>query len=158
MEKNAPPDTVMIMCAATSAEGSACSRGMGPTTAAGCVWFVTRTVSLAACQGPSSGVARTDTDPASGSRRRATRAPDSVSCSSPPGITNPVTLGSLSRPEAATMTVTSCSTASSQTGGTAGSNGSSRTRRCTWRKRTVTSTDGRPVCSKTHSACVIGRS
>ena len=85
MERNAPPDTVMIMCAATSAAGSACSRAWGRRPPPACVSFVTCTVSRAACQGPASGVARTDTDPASGSRRRATRAPASVSCSSPPG-------------------------------------------------------------------------
>ncbi len=61
IERNAPPDTVMIRWAATSAAGSASvSRRPARVEPA---WpstrWLPRTVSLAACHGPGSGVART---------------------------------------------------------------------------------------------------
>src|SRR5581483_7079896 len=71
IDRNAPPDTVMIVWAATRAAGSAWSRlAMGVSAADS---FVTMTASRAACQGPGTGVARIATDPASGARRRTTR-------------------------------------------------------------------------------------
>jgi hypothetical protein len=145
IETNRPSDTVMIMCTATSAVGSASSRLAG--------WladvFRTRTFSRAACQGPGSGVAWTDTVPVSGSRRRMTRAPACSAGSSLPGTRKSVAEPSLSSRRLPTRTRTSCSTASSQAGSWA------EVRRCTWRKRTITSMAVGPVRSKTHSAWAL---
>src|SRR5438876_645097 len=84
IEMNAPPDTVMIMWTATRAAGSASSRlaprpGPDPAAPAGLAdSFATATISRTARHGPGRGRARTDTDPASGARRRTTRAPEVV--------------------------------------------------------------------------------
>ncbi len=182
MDRNAPPDTVMIRWAATSAPASASSRLAGsPASPAPADSLSTWTVSRAACHGPGSGVARTDTVPASSARRRTTRAPSVVSTSSPPGTVNRVTRPPPNRASAVTVAVTSCSTASSHTAGALASwTLMSRTivspvltspvlmspvpaaslaplvrRRCTCRKRRVTSTAGWPRCSKTHSARIV---
>ena len=58
----------MIMCAATSAQGSASSLRCG--TGSAMLRFSTRIRSRTARHGPATSVARTDTAPASGSRRR----------------------------------------------------------------------------------------
>ena len=68
IERNSPPEMLMITWAATSAEGRASSRCSG--AAPGAVRFSTRTCRRTAPHGPGSRVERTQTAPASGSRRR----------------------------------------------------------------------------------------
>ena len=161
IEMNSPPVTLMIVCAATSADGSASSRrlGTGPTA----VRFSTRTWSRTARHGPGTGIVRTDTAPASGSRRRTVyRGPvpsfgppasPSGSRSSPPPMANSRTTPSDRSAPAPAVTSISCSTASSQAW-SAASPDPSVVRRWTWRNRRMTWTTGWPVCSRTHSAWV----
>ena len=156
IEMNSPPETLMIVCAAISADGSASSRRCGTGLTA--VRFSTRTWSRTARHGPGTSIARTDTAPASGSRRRtAYRGPvpsgppgsSSGSRSSPPAMANSSTTPSDRSTAPSAVTSISRSTASSQPWPDP-----SVVRRWTCRNRRMTWTTGCPVCSRTHSAWV----
>ena len=148
----------MIVCAAISADGSASSRRRGTGLTA--VRFSTRTWSRTARHGPGTPIARTDTVPASGSRRRTTYrgsvpfglpGSSSGSRSSPPAIANSSTTPSDRSAAPSAVTSISCSTASSQAWS---GPDPSVVRRWTARNRRMTWTTGWPVCSRTHSAWV----
>ena len=145
-DTNAPPDTVMIMCAATSANGSASSRrpDNGPSAddaPSADVSLATVTVTRAARHGPGSSTARTAVVPVSGRRVRVT----SPSRSAPPGIANGIATPSLNSEPPTAVTVTSRSIASSHTPTPAPPTSALPTsgpvRRCTCRNRAVTPTE-----------------
>ena len=113
IEMKSPPATVTITCAATSAVGSASSLTAGAGSAV--VRFSTRTWSRTARHGPGTGVVRTQTRPARGSRcRTAIPVSPDGSRSSPPGTENSLTRPGPSRSSGPAVNSISRSTASSQ--------------------------------------------